>query len=137
MLRSILTVTAVLAVLVDCRDDPSRPIAPVDTRSPLLTNLTASSENTQSQVVHACYVPGSGVVYRIKEPGLHDACTGKTLVEFSWTVDAAPLNYIRVQGPVVDLPIGGIYVGTGRTNTTGNVACPSGTRVVGGGSETV
>ncbi len=34
---------------------------------------------------YACYVPSSGVVYRIKEPGLRDACSGKKHVEFSWT----------------------------------------------------
>jgi hypothetical protein len=95
------------------------------------------SGQAQSQVLFACYVPRSGVVYRIKEPGLHDACRARKHVEFSWRVDPAPLNYIQVQGPVVNLPIGGSAVGTGRTGTTGNVECPSGTRVVGGGSEIV
>ncbi len=32
---------------------------------------------------HACYVPSSGVTYRIKEPGLRDACSGKKHVEFT------------------------------------------------------
>jgi hypothetical protein len=39
-------------------------------------------------VFHACYVPSSGAVYRIREPGLPDECsvTGKhTHIEFSWT----------------------------------------------------
>ncbi len=39
---------------------------------------------TQPKQFHACYVPSSGVVYRIKEPGLKDECTGKKHVEFSW-----------------------------------------------------
>ena len=38
----------------------------------------------QPKQFFACYVPSSGVVYRIKEPGLKTACTGKKHVEFSW-----------------------------------------------------
>lgn len=133
MMRSILVVTAVLAVLVECRDGPSRAIAPMDTRVSSLSEFTESSGQAQSQVLFACYVPGSGVVYRIKEPGLHDACTGRTHVEFSWTAEAAPLNYIQVQGPVVNLLLGD----SRRVGTTGNVECPSGTRVVGAGTEIV
>jgi hypothetical protein len=36
-------------------------------------------------VFTACYVPSSGAVYRIRGPGLPDACHGSVHVEFSWT----------------------------------------------------
>lgn len=45
----------------------------------------------QGAVLFACYVPSSGVVYRVNPPGspgqnadLKDACTGKKHVLFSW-----------------------------------------------------
>ncbi len=38
----------------------------------------------QPKQFFACYVPSSGVIYRIKAPGLKDECTGKKHVEFSW-----------------------------------------------------
>ena len=45
----------------------------------------------QGPVLFACYVPNSGVVYRVNPPGspgesddLKDACTGKKHVLFSW-----------------------------------------------------
>ncbi len=45
----------------------------------------------QGLVLFACYVPNSGVVYRVNPPGspgqsadLKDACTGKKHVLFSW-----------------------------------------------------
>jgi hypothetical protein len=36
--------------------------------------------------VHACYVPGSGIICRIKEPGLKQKCSSPNHVEFSWTM---------------------------------------------------
>lgn len=44
----------------------------------------AVEAQTTPQQFFACYVPSSGVVYRIKEPGLKDECTGKKHVEFGW-----------------------------------------------------
>jgi hypothetical protein len=43
---------------------------------------------TDAKTFYACYVPGTGTVYRIREPGLPDECgkSGqKQHVEFSWT----------------------------------------------------
>lgn len=39
---------------------------------------------TQPKVFFACYVP-AGVVYRIKEPGLPQACMSRAHVPFNWT----------------------------------------------------
>jgi len=36
-------------------------------------------------VVHACYVPLTGTVYRIKEDGLRTACSSTSHIEFQWT----------------------------------------------------
>ncbi|MEX1256951.1 MAG: hypothetical protein WEG36_04965, partial [Gemmatimonadota bacterium] len=36
--------------------------------------------------IFACYVPASGTVYRIKEPGLPDACFSPEHIQFSWKV---------------------------------------------------
>ncbi len=46
--------------------------------------VQAQTPPTPPKQFFACYVPSSGVIYRIKEPGLKDACTGKKHVEFSW-----------------------------------------------------
>ena len=44
------------------------------------------------KVVHACFIPATGTVYRIKEPGLSQACTAKMHVEFSWTDGAGAVR---------------------------------------------
>ena len=49
----------------------------------LLPATTHAQAETPTQFF-ACYVPGTGVVYRIKAPGLKVACTGRKHVEFSW-----------------------------------------------------
>ncbi len=46
--------------------------------------LPTSAEAQTAPVLHACFVPNSGVVYRIKGPGLRESCSGKSHVEFSW-----------------------------------------------------
>ena len=43
----------------------------------------------QATILTACYVPDVGVVYRIKETGLPDACRQDTHVEFSWNMEGA------------------------------------------------
>ena len=40
--------------------------------------------------LHACYVPVTGLVYRIKEPGLPSSCFSTKHVEFSWASDTSP-----------------------------------------------
>ena len=44
-------------------------------------NLWAQTE--EPNVLHACYIPHVGLVYRIKEPGLRSECQRRH-VEFSW-----------------------------------------------------
>jgi hypothetical protein len=67
---------------------------------PLLLVLSAGPAAAQSAppaispmdmpvVIHACYVPSTGTIYRIKEPGLPQQCTGPNQgpnqnVEFNW-----------------------------------------------------
>lgn len=36
-------------------------------------------------VIHACYVPLTGTVYRIKEDGLRTTCSSTSHIEFQWT----------------------------------------------------
>jgi hypothetical protein len=43
---------------------------------------------TTPEVFYACYAPANETVYRIKQPGLPQACTAPH-VEFSWTEGAA------------------------------------------------
>lgn len=54
--------------------------------------------------LHACYVPGSGTVYRIKEPGLPDACRSAQHVEFTFSAegDPGPQGPAGPQGPQGD-----------------------------------
>jgi hypothetical protein len=57
------------------------------TASAQLAGATAAN-GVLPRVFFACYVPSSGAVYRIREPGLPDTCsaTGKhDHIEFSWT----------------------------------------------------
>ena len=65
-------------------------------------------DTAQAQVLFACYVPSSGVVYRIKESGLKDECTGKKHVEFNW-------NEVGPPGPAGITPV----VFTGACSTGG------------------
>ena len=44
----------------------------------------ATAQGTTPQVFFACYVPGAGIVYRIKEAGLPQRCHAPSHVEFSW-----------------------------------------------------
>lgn len=48
--------------------------------------LTAASETALvPKVFHACYVPTTGSVYRIKDLTLKDSCTSPSHVPFQWT----------------------------------------------------
>jgi hypothetical protein len=44
-----------------------------------------SAPQPGAKIFHACYVPASGTVYRIKEPGSPQSCNSTQHVEFSWT----------------------------------------------------
>jgi hypothetical protein len=52
---------------------------------------TADAQSTPA-VIHACYVPLTGTVYRIKETGLRTACSSTSHVEFSWTDGAGAVR---------------------------------------------
>lgn len=53
----------------------------------------AAAEAQTTITIHACYVPSTGAVYRIKTPDTPQACTKTTHVPFSW-VDGA--NAIKI-----------------------------------------
>jgi hypothetical protein len=77
-----------------------------------LSAPTAASAQTTGDVLHACYIPLIGVVYRIKAPGLPVQCLSKYHVEFQW----------NAQGPKGD---------RGETGAAGNLGlagqkCPTG-----------
>ncbi|MEA2706776.1 MAG: hypothetical protein QOH22_1564, partial [Gemmatimonadaceae bacterium] len=65
-----------------------------------------SAQTTGDQVLHACYIPLVGVVYRIKAPGLPNACLARSHVEFSWNTqgpkgdrgDAGPAGNLALAG---------------------------------------
>ncbi len=57
----------------------------------------------EPKLLTACYVPKSGVVYRIKAPGLRDDCRGKKKgkgahVEFSWAELAVADGTVNIEG---------------------------------------
>jgi hypothetical protein len=43
-------------------------------------------------VIHACYVPLTGTLYRIKETNLRQACSSSTNIEFAWTDGVGALH---------------------------------------------
>jgi trimeric autotransporter adhesin len=57
----------------------------------LLLLWTPQGMGAQStpKVFFACYVPGSGAVYRIREPGLRTQCWAQSHMQFSW-IDGVP-----------------------------------------------
>ena len=123
------------------------PQLPVVVGFAALAFLVFAPDAVQAQELFACYVPSSGVVYRIKEPGLKDGCTGKKHVEFSWNAQgpAGPegppgaAGADGAQGPQGPQgPAGGMsgweVVQQSFSGTTGGVAaCPVGKVILAGG----
>ena len=67
----------------------------------LLLASWATPAATQTAVIYACYVPVTGVFYRIKETGLRSAClTGHT--EFNWTLSNTPVDHGTLTGLLDD-----------------------------------
>ena len=116
-----------------------------------------ADEHENGEVFHACFVPASGTVYRIRAEGLREDCASDEHVEFSW--DAAgpegpqgpegpegpegpqgPEGPEGPQGPAGQDGVSGreVVVGTtlvidpGETGTH-SVSCPTGTVPIGGG----
>jgi trimeric autotransporter adhesin len=77
----------------------------------LLAIDSAPSSAQEPTVFFACYVPSTGTVYRIKEPGLPEKCAGpasggkQAHVEFSWTDG---MNAVRV-GSAAAGDLSGLY----------------------------
>ena len=65
----------------------------------VIAGLATASEPAEAQAgvttYHACYVPGSGTVYRIKAANTPAACNKGTHVEFQWT------DFVRAIDPVM------------------------------------
>lgn len=85
--------------------------------------LTPHAAQAQSQELFACYVPNSGVVYRVNPPGspaespdLKDDCTGKKHVKFSWAKLAVANGKvgIGVPNPTVALDVAGDIHASGK-----------------------
>ena len=107
----------------------------------------AAAQSTDA-VIHACYVPSTGTVYRIKAPGAPDACYGpqsgaKQHVPFQWNEQgpAGPPGPAGPQGPAGPAGTGGTAAPVLRFDQT-NIAidptrvqsfrqtCPTGKRVL-------
>ncbi|HEU0301490.1 MAG TPA: tail fiber domain-containing protein [Longimicrobium sp.] len=71
----------------------------------VLALLVFAPAPAQAQtVIYACYVPSTGTVYRIKEPGIRQSCQTANHVEFSWNEEgpagpAGPQGATGPQGP--------------------------------------
>ena len=52
-----------------------------------VASMSSTTVPMQATILSACYVPNVGVIYRIKEAGLSDACTDTTHVEFDWNME--------------------------------------------------
>ena len=80
----------------------------------------AEASAQDDQVIHACYIPLVGVVYRIKAAGLPIACLSKTHVEFQWNVTGP-------QGPAGNLGLAGQTCSPGSFvagfSSTGTLVC--------------
>src|SRR4051812_15641607 len=61
--------------------------------------LSSAARAVPPKVFYACYIPNSGVVYRIKEVDLKQTCSSADHVMFSWTDGGAP-GPQGPQGPV-------------------------------------
>jgi len=90
-----------------------------------------AGEGADGEVIRACYLPDSGVVYRIGAHGLGDACKAEGHVEFSWNVQGpvgpqGPKGDRGPQGPpgpgltVQGCPAGEFVIGI---DAHGNLAC--------------
>jgi hypothetical protein len=126
------------------------------TATALVTSLAAhraGAQTTTPKVLWACYVPGSGTTYRVRETDLKQTCIKDTHVMFSWneTGPPGPQGPAGPQGPQgatgatgAQGPAGGIdwsqlWTGTAsfivRQGTTngGVITCPAGKKMLNGG----
>ncbi len=94
----------------------------------VLAALAAASEPAEAQAgvttYYACYVPGSGTIYRIKAAGTPDACKKSTHVEFQWA------DFGRASDPIIAQTSITIAPGSVRSVAA---PCPVGTILYTGG----
>ena len=97
----------------------------------LLILKMAAVEAQSSPTLHACYVPSTGALYRIREPGLAQDCTGPKSgpnqhVHFSWNVQGpqGPPGPQGPQGPRGPQGIQGIQGVPGPRGAQGELGAP-------------
>ncbi len=94
----------------------------------VIAGLAAASEPAEAQAgvttYYACYVPGSGTVYRIKAANAPAACSKRTHIEFQWT------DFVRAIDPVIATKT--VTVPPGLTGGV-SVDCPIGSIAYTGG----
>jgi hypothetical protein len=71
-------------------------------------NTTMSVQSGEAKTFYACYIPVSGVTYRIKESNLSQNCFAQSHVQFSWTDGGAGGGLQGPQGPKGDQGVQGI-----------------------------
>ena len=89
--------------------------------APLLLALSAFAPEAKAQTgttIYACYIPATGTVYRIKEPGLRDNCTSPQHVQFSFN-QQGPTGPAGPQGPAGPTGPQGPAGPAGATGATG------------------
>lgn len=95
----------------------------------LAAGLAVSPEPAEAQAgvttYHACYVPGSGTIYRIKDAGTPDTCRKSTHVEFQW------IDFPRAIIPT--LAHASQTINPGAFNFAVVALCPAGTIALTGG----
>jgi hypothetical protein len=91
--------------------------------------LTLSARPAEAQAnettFYACYVPGSGTVYRIKSASTPAACKKSTHVEFQWT------DFLRAIDPFITKQLS-IAVNPGAVSSA-EAECPAGSVAYAGG----
>ncbi|HEY6220749.1 MAG TPA: hypothetical protein VIV65_11910, partial [Gemmatimonadaceae bacterium] len=94
---------------------------------------TTATTPTPADTIHACYVPATGTVYRIKAAGLPGACQASSHVEFWWLNGGAsgPEGATGANGPKGETGATGITGSTGATGVTGNTGVTGSTGPIG------
>ena len=108
------------------------PMADVSQATPQPT--TAITPST----LFACYISGSGVVYRIQTPGAPDACHSSVHVQFSWNEQgpagpAGPPGPPGPPGPTGPAATTNVQYISAQAEGVVRAFCPAGTKVTGGG----